>query len=365
MPPYRLAMHTPDGASLPDLTWYNGFDFSYGEMVTGFGTIVLDGTVKDANLWTPYSTLEVWRTVEGRTYLEGDRLWYLLDVEDQTDLEGRRLTTLNFADANYLLESRRILYAASSTAAEKTDYADDMLKEMVSQNLGAGATDTTRDASTWLTIAADLAAAPSITKAFSNRPLLTTMQEIAAQSNALGTYLTFDCVWTSTNTSQFRTYIGQRGTDRGKASASPLFVSWKRGNLRSPSLRLARMGRPTFVRAGGMGTNGDRIYEDASISTITALTRYEYFADCRNTGNDTASVYSEALSNLEQRQPAILFAGYLAESTNFRYGLDIHYGDKFVVDYGGYIFDARLRAVHFGLDQDGRETLELAVKNDD
>src|SRR5574343_782046 len=48
-------------------------------------------------------------------------------------------------DARALLGSRIVAYPAGSAQAAKTDYADDMMKAIVRENLGSTATDTTRD----------------------------------------------------------------------------------------------------------------------------------------------------------------------------------------------------------------------------
>src|SRR3990167_1830006 len=90
----------------------------------------------------------------------------------QDDANGRENIVVVGYDPLYILTSRIIAYAAGSAQADMTDQADDMLKAIVIDNLGADATGARNISSNGISVASDLALGPSITKQFAYRPLL-------------------------------------------------------------------------------------------------------------------------------------------------------------------------------------------------
>jgi hypothetical protein len=64
------------------------------------------------------------------------------------------------SDLMGLLDTRVIAYKSGAAGSSTTDAIDDAIKELARQNLGSGATDTTRSWESYITVAGDLAAAP-------------------------------------------------------------------------------------------------------------------------------------------------------------------------------------------------------------
>ena len=87
---YRLQPYTLAGAPLAQIVGYTGLQLAYGERNPGVCIVHMADTEMAAQSWPPFTMLEVYRTVEGITYLEGDRIWYLLDQEDFYTAEGQR-----------------------------------------------------------------------------------------------------------------------------------------------------------------------------------------------------------------------------------------------------------------------------------
>ena len=82
--------------------------------------------------------------------------------------------TLTAYGPEYLLEGRIVAYPAADTNAQMTDEADDMMKRVFDTNLGASSTDATRVIS-GLTDAVDLAAGPSVDRAFAHYNVLSVL----------------------------------------------------------------------------------------------------------------------------------------------------------------------------------------------
>src|SRR5690606_20177091 len=83
-------------------------------------------------------------------------------------------------DQNGLLERRIIAYYANSTASSEAGPADDVVKAIVRENMGALATDGDRDlTAAGLTVQGDLGRGPAIDKAFAWRQQATIIGEIA------------------------------------------------------------------------------------------------------------------------------------------------------------------------------------------
>ena len=361
---YRLQPYTLAGAPLAQIVGYTGLRVAYGERNPGV-CIVQTNSERAAQSWPPFTMLEVYRTVEGITYLEGERIWYLLDQEDFYDEIGQRGQRLYFYDMNTILAHRYVLYAAGSAQADQTDNADDLLKEIIRDNLGADAIAARQV--TGLTVAANVAACERVGKAFAWRNCLEVMREICQQSLEDATtplYLTWDFVRTGIGTQTFYTYTGQRGANRGQTSGQRISLTWENGGLKSPTLLYSRYGTANNVTAGGQGEGALRYISTVDATpAATGITRLETFIDARNvTANE--DVDSEALAEFAARQPRYKFTAQLGETTTRRYGYDVHYGDLVSVSFGGYEFDAHLDAVSITLDGDGNETLNIGLRNE-
>ena len=362
---YRLAMFSPAGGVLPDLTEYAGWSLAYSDKNVGVCVVTIAGTERKLTDWITGSWLEVWRSVNGITYLEGDRHWRLLDIRSYRDADGAYLHELWFFDPLLWLKARHVLYAAGTAQAEMTDQADDMLKAVVKDNLGSDAV-AGRDLSAYVTIDADLSRGASITKGFAWREVLTTLREICQQNEqAGGGWLTFDLVRTGANTDAFRTYTGHRGTDRTSEPA----ISWERGNLREPSITISNYDAPNHITAAGRGEETARVTAEAYLANLTPRTRWEGFIDARNTGTDasttaelTALALAEANAELNRVQPRVYFTGSIAETENYRWGINVNYGDLVKVEFDGYTFEARVNAVMITMDSAGAETLTVRME---
>jgi hypothetical protein len=202
-------------------------------MRLGYVINMVDGWVNDisycsvtlpGNFHATYKTMidvdymvEFWRhPAQGAMRLES--VFFVRDIIYEEDFKGNDIIILAGPDGNDLLNRRIVAYAAGSSQSDKTNQADDMMKEIVTENLGSSATAPRDLTDLNFTVAGDVTAAPSITKAFSWRNVLDVLQDIVAISAENGTDLYFDVVPVVISSSEigfeFRTYTDQPGQDR-------------------------------------------------------------------------------------------------------------------------------------------------------
>jgi len=309
--------------------------------------------------------IEVWREKQGQLELQNETAYFLMDWEF-TSSGGERLVRLMGFDANWLLATRIVAYDAGSAQAEMTDNADDIMKAVVTDNLGGDATGT-RDISTWLTIASDLSDGQSLTKAFSRRNVLRVCQELAEASTSLGTRTYFDVVRTGIAEFTFRTYTGQRGVDHGRDSADVRLVGEQYGNFDDITLGTYHSEEINYVYAGGQGTEGDREIVEVSdsdrINVGYPFNRVEGFADARH-ADTTAGVTAEGNALLRDGMPRQILTGRLNDTPGMQYGIHYGFGDIVSAEAFGYKVDCHVSSVKATYDANNGETIDVRLRGE-
>jgi hypothetical protein len=311
--------------------------------------------------------VEFWRhPAQGSMRLES--VFFVRDIIYEEDFKGNDIIILAGPDGNDLLNRRIVAYAAGSSQSDKTNQADDMMKEIVTENLGSSATAPRDLTDLNFTVAGDVTAAPSITKAFSWRNVLDVLQDIVAISAENGTDLYFDVVPVVISSSEigfeFRTYTDQPGQDRTYDSKSPVIFSKEWGNLAQPMLRYDYTKEANLIYGGGQGEGDYRTI--AEVSDVTRIgssvwNRREKFADARN--EPTADgVSNKAEEVLNENKPLHRFTAKLLDTPQTRYGVDWSFGDKVVVSYRDIQFQGVAKALRIRLDKEGNEILEVKVE---
>jgi hypothetical protein len=351
----------PLGNLLTIITQYSSLDYIRAENKVGWLTLEINPTLIPTSFLAVNARLEPWRSVGAYSpYLDGESVFFLRNWTYAIDDAGQEVLRLSAFDANYLLDSRIVAYAAGSAQAERTNEIDDMMKSIVRDNLGVDATDTLRNLSPYLTVQVDVSAAPSTTKAFSRRNVLVVLQELADIAFKLGTYLAFDIVYTGSTTLEFRTFTGQRGVNLGRTSANTLVVSRERRNLESPQLIEDHETEENYIYAGGQGTETDRVIKTAYTTTALGLNRRELFVDAAMSELET-SVQAEADAALFDYRAKKTLIGRIVDTTGCRYGVHYHFGDLVYAEYKGQGYDAHIDAVHITV-QDGAEIIDTQIR---
>jgi len=280
---------------------------------------------------------------------------------------ARQTLVIGGPDVNDLLRRRNVIAYAGSEEAGKTDFADDMAKEIVTESIADGV-EPVPDAGTrvWadLSIAPDLGNGPTITKAFAFKKLLTeagwgVLAEIKKASREAGTEIFFDIVPSVVTGSsinfEFRTYTGQPGSD----VSNRVVFDQQRGNLQAPFLEYDFTRELNYVYGAGQGEGAARNVQqeyDAARYGSSQWARIEAVADARNQTSDNG-VREAARALLEQGRPERRFGDSPVDTLGTRFGVDWNFGDRVRARYRGQEFDTIIRAVSIGLDDRGRETI--------
>lgn len=302
------------------------------------------------------------RAIAGRRPSLLNETWYLIRKRSVRQLAtGGYLRTLYAYDLNHLLARRIIAYAARTSQAKKNDQADDMMRAIVRENLGSSA-GAGRDLSAYITVGSDLGAALTLKKAFAWRDVMPVLQELAAASSQQGTYLTFDMVATSETGIEFRTYTGQRGTDRSRSSSSPLILSPELGNLAQGELVDDWGEEATAVYAGGQGERSRRNVQsetDTNRIGTSPFGRIEQFINATHIEQtDTDGADDEASAGLLEARPLTMLSGTIVQQPDTTFGLHYGLGDYVSSDFTGRSFDGRLDAINVDVQRQGRDWQE-------
>lgn len=344
-----LYLRDPAGVLQTVYTGYIRLEYARAENKTGWMYAEFDPNTIDTTLFKLDGRLEPWRQVGANApYLDGESVFFIRRTGFKVDSTGAELFRVYAEDANTLLDGRIVAYASKSAQAEQTDYADDLCKVIVGQNLGSTATDTARSLASYLTIQAEASLAPSITVAFAWRNVAAVLQDICAMSFQAGTYLVYDVIYTSATTLEFRTYTGQRGINHGKTSAQPVVISRERRNLEQPEWYEDHEAEKTYIYAGGQGVEASRVIKTATNATTSGASpfnRRELFIDARNTSTD-AAIQTEANAALQDNRLRRVLTGNLLDTEGCVDGVDYRYGDIVYAEYRGQGFDAHINALH-------------------
>lgn len=354
---HELRYFHPDGTA-GDIGPWTKFSLVYG--LNGIGELVI--TIPLENRRSDYfkqnGICEVWRSVNGVPRLEGERLWRLRSYTDLYDITRRRWAELRFLDDNDLLDTRIVESFLGTNAGTESIAADDYMKTVVSEQF-----DSSR-ANANLSVAASTTQAATVSRITGYNNLYDTLLNIH-KATLSATPVFFDCVRTSTTTSEFRTFYGQRGTNRGAESGQPLVISMEAGNMVEPRLSYDWRQEVNFVYAFGQGEGSARSSATypADYPSNGALLR-EAAIDARNvTVGDTDELTQAAKVEYEKRKTRPRFSCNIQDTPEFRYGLDFRFGDVLIANYHNHSFDVHVNTVKIEVDELGKEHLTLQVKN--
>ena len=274
-----------------------------------------------------------------------------------------------------LLARRQVAAYSGEGGADKTDYADDMIKTIVYEQMGAGAS-AARDLTNTgggFTIQQEDSLAPSISKAFAHMNLLEICKEIAAASKQAGTRLYFDLysitpsITTGQLAFQLRTWINYRGNDRSQDSSSPVFIGTDWGNLDNATLEYNYVEEINSVCARGAGYGPDEetqtVNDDARIgSSIWNLREGTVLTDAAP--GETDHLLNDGKTYLDEQKPKIKFSGDIMENPYFRYGRDFGFGDLITIAEWNQYINATIDKVQVTMDSKGQQTITSKLEVD-
>jgi len=343
----------------------------------GFDYVLVDGDVGWLQVNMPYENgrlysrprvdqrIQIYRAPDGSSLQMAAtgflRKWSKVTAGGLTAVE------LGAADPNELVKRRMVAYYDRTDYSIKSDYADDMIKEIAAENLGASATDTARDMTALgVSIQGDLSAGPSIDHAFAHENVLAVFQEIQGISKAAGAETFWRVRADTPETFILETYTGQPGRDRTQGSGvNPLYFGSQFGNIINASLEEIYDSEENYIYAGGPGEGVLQIIQSAGDDTAIAASRWN-----RREGYEAATgaeytyqVEDAARAALTQRRPRRLFQAELIPTPltpfgGFGWGL----GDKITISHLGEQIDALIRMVRVKVDGNGMENIQARVE---
>jgi hypothetical protein len=347
---YMLTILSPSGA-FRDMVTVDDGDVAYGVGAVGAMTITVGlDQIRESSIVVDAILLLYIVTNGIAPTLDGEHCWFLRKWVIRDTLKGKSVKMTAY-DGNYLLDGRIVAYASNSAQAKKGKMpADNMIKAVVRENLGNLATDTARR---WpITVEEDASLAPLVSKAFSRDIVLSIVNEICSVSTEKGTYLAFDTVWNEYAGVVFRTYISQRGINRGKGSSYPLLFSKEAGNLSETEYTEDHSDAATYIYCGGQGEDEKRMIgtaDNPAWINASPWSRRERFVDARNVeyaAESQATLDDEAKTAIYDARPTRTLSGKIQETPLCQWGVHFGYGDKVVLHQGENDVDCRINAVH-------------------
>jgi hypothetical protein len=354
-------LFTDIGLQLEDLRQVESFNYFRAANDVGGFKIILKSDF-DSSLIEVDHIIQFWRQAKGgieKHMMSGFcRKWGWFEDrggDDKFFIEG--------VDQNDLINRRIIAYYSDKSETFKTAEADDMIKEIIRENMGASAPvdeagrPRAYDAD-YFSVMADTTEGPIITRNFPWRFVLPTIQEIAQSSRDLGSPLYFDMVPSAEPARfEFQTFIPYLGVDRSMSTSVPIIFAKDMGNLGNPRWEEDWFDERNYVYGGGQGEGTDRVIDpedDVWRMHKSIWNRRECFQDAREE-TTVLGVANKAFERMQKDRPVVRFDALLLDVANTRFGKDWSYGDNITARYKGREFSGMADGYVISMDELGNE----------
>lgn len=372
---YFVSIKTPYNAPVLNVNEFYKLELFRSEF--GVGSLYVDFPMQEAmrqNISTEWR-LEVYRrTAGGELVRVGDTQWIVKLVRYKVDEQNKAKLHILAYDAMCLLDKRIVAYVDGTAQTSKTMPADDMLKEIVRENLGALASDYHRDLSEWLVVEPDASIAPVVTKSeFGLQKVLPVLNDICELSNAAGMYLSYDIVYDeSIGKLVFRTYPHQRGADRGSDSPSPVYlahhtdpVNVMGSGLNYASIEIDATDERSYVYSGRQAKNVNAIFAEIGNDIVNQSGPFARSEDFITTGESVEynDVMIEAHAWLQHKFRNLLLNAHIQEANDMQFGRDYGFGDILALRYLGTTLNIHLDEFKIVVGGNGKEEISVISTN--
>jgi hypothetical protein len=362
---HLLYLRSVTGDLLTVLSDGNFVSLSYGlkEIEPGVLEFTLPGDF-DMTLLAIDNQVEIYREIaNGSLQLEGDTAWFIRKVKPLTTQDGLAIIQVTAFSALEIMQRRIVAYFSGTSYTDKEKIPwDDMLREIVDENYGPGASyggDPARNLEPWLVVEPDYSWGVSYTRSMPWRNILNVLQDIVADVRGTGIYCSFDVIRIGPGRFEYRVFLGARGADHSSTSSTPVIVSEDRKNLLQPALDFDWSSEFNFAYGTGQGQGDQRIIKTAADTTrinISPFNRREFNRDARQ-AEIADSVQAEANSALEEGRPKRTFTGLISQTEGCLYGVHWKWGDIVTAEYKGISIDCHVDAVTVMVDASGTEVV--------
>lgn len=303
------------------------------------------------------SRLVIVRSIGSFSWVVGT--YFLRGVTKTLDEQGETVRLYGY-DHNSLTARRIIAYKSSTSQAQKSAAADDMMRAVVRENLGASAAASRNLSAYGFSVESDLSLASTVSTSFAYANVYDALDQIANIAYSTnGERVYWDCRPVDEGWGcQFIARLNCVGMDRRYPSGfNPILISPEVGNVQSVKLDEDYSSEINYVYAGGRGENLDReiveVSNDVRIGA-SAVNRMEGFFDGRNF-DTTSRLTAAGKRRLSEGAQLITFDAELSENDNFRAGRDFSPGDLLTVSYEGER-DVFVRGVEIRIEPNSENT---------
>jgi len=364
---------------------------SYTRSIIGLGTINIGMPFEPFNrdfkpYFRPDWRVEVWRSPKAATPLRMENIYLLRKPHVYVRDDGMKILQFYGRSGLDLLYRRSVIQEPSTIYTTKTDYADDMMKEIVRQQMLYGSAldeDGVADnARAWpqneFLVQADGSFGPIITRNIEGKKVIDILKEIRNATFQLNITsssnrrILFDVVpidvsnlstdYDSTFGWEFRTYTDLYGADRTGA----LEFSQENENISDPSYSINHLEEinTVYVTNGSDAiTNTVVMVQDTARAGASRWNRVEEMISASSSGSGTndqtnagyAEVYNKRPT--EELQLAFLNTPGGNGTPQSLYGIDWDLGDLLRVNFAGRQFNTEVNVVSVGVNDQGVETI--------
>lgn len=384
MATYDLWMTDAYGARLALLDQETYFNYSIsvhsiGTIQVGIPYEVIKKKLGYGNVFLPDRQIEVWRNPGKGFSTNLERVYFIRKSNTyQRKEDGALMVSLYGRDAKDLLNRRYVIQAEETSPTLKTDYADDMMKSIVSEQmlygsvLGKNGVQNNNRAfpEAYFSVQGNTSRGPTITRDFSNKKVLDACREIhdatvekniASSANRVIYFDVMETIGTNGRIGfEFQTFENYRGTDL----TNGVRYSVDNGNIESPSLNLEYYDEVNAVFSKGQGRGGNRINElventNRIGASPWARTELVISSSAKTTARAQAIGYQALRENRPIRRLDAVFLSTPGDRTHPQslYGVDWKVGDLLPVNFAEQYFEVEVKIVYVSVNDAGVETL--------
>lgn len=417
MPPSYEIWMTDDGGRRIALLGNTAY-FSYSRASKGYGTCLIGLPYEEFKekvfpVFQPDRRIDIWRSPDTGYPLRHEATYLLRMHKIYTrDSDNVQIIAFYGRDLKDLLRRRWIIQPAGYSQTYKTDYIDDMMKEIVREQMlwnfsldADGVQDNSRAMPNGeFTVQGDVSLGPLYTSTFSDRNVLDVLKELQEASFQLheedeltNERIYFDILpfeiqglllyildeetatpildengdplydesypdSTAVQGLKFVTFAGLRGQDR---TSSALIFSDKNNNLEAPNYTLNYMEEENSIVVKGYGRGDSRPVERVTDTQRAGASRWNLCEGMEDASTEPDQDFLEnyAYPKLHAGQPqeeiGCVFLNVPGSEDNPRslYGVDWDLGDLLPVEYAGKRFNVEVDIVYVAIDETKKETI--------
>lgn len=288
---------------------------------------------------------------------------------------------LSAPDINSVLANAIVAYTSETPYADKTQEEsdisgiyiyfaiDDLMRAFVRENLSVEALDIERNNS-FLSVENDRSLAPDGQKAASFANLMSTLQDLARQSEEKGTSLYFTLYPNGEDSYIFRVWSNQPNVDRSSTSAVPMVLLEENGDLQDVEevYDWSEEGNVVYGLGGGSGSQRVNTFRTNDVSLRGGpFSRREFTHDMPDVDNlDVGNldwVEGELGAALIGKRPRVRISAKLNDGGTYVFGQDFSFGDKISIVTGFNFyrqFDVYISASRLNY-QDGKASYQVSL----